>query len=164
MARKSKYDTMIKPKLDIIEGWARNGLTLDDIAHNLGVGKTTFFKYIKTKQELKIALDNGKEVADIRVENALYRKATGYFSKEQKIVQVRNSDGSTTHEVIEYDKWNEPDTTAMIFWLKNRKPESWRDKVEIGDTTGEQMMLMIGEVNDSSVAAATKTSGVSRKT
>jgi len=161
MARKSKYDTLIKPKLDIIEGWARNGLTLDDIAHNLGVGKTTFFKYIKTKQELKIALDNGKEVADIRVENALYRKAVGYFSKEQKVVTLRQPDGSQETEVVEYDKWNEPDTTAMIFWLKNRKPGAWRDKVEIQEVSEDIPTLLIEEVNDDSLEAATEAVSIS---
>lgn len=161
MARKSKYDTLIKPKLDIIEGWARNGLTLDDIAHNLGVGKTTFFKYIKTKQELKIALDNGKEVADIRVENALYRKATGYFSKEQKVVTLRRPDGSSYPEVVEYNKWNEPDTTAMIFWLKNRKPGAWRDKVEIQEVSEDIPTLLIEEVNDDSLEAATEAVSIS---
>lgn len=154
MARKSKYATQVQPKLDIIEGWARNGLTLEDIAHNLGIARTTFVKYIKEHEELKIAVNTGREVADIRVENALYRKAVGYFSKEQKVVTLRQPDGSQETEVVEFDKWNEPDTTAMIFWLKNRQPGKWRDKVEIQELSEDLPTLLIEEVNDDSMETA----------
>ena len=70
MARKSRYDEIVKPKLDIIEGWARNGLTLDDIANNLGFTRQTLNTYKNKHPELKEAIEQGKEVADIRVENA----------------------------------------------------------------------------------------------
>jgi len=151
MARKSMYDQKILPKLDIIEGWARNGLTLEDIAHNLGISKVTLIKYKKSHKELSDAIDTGKEIADIRVENALYRRAIGFYSKEQKVITVRDPDGETRPEVVEYDVYHKPDVTAQIFWLKNRKPESWRDKVEIETAEGELLpTLTIEEALDES--------------
>ena len=137
--RKSKYETQVLPRLDIIEGWARNGLTLDDIAHNLGISKTTLVKYEKSHEELKKAIENGREIADIRVENALYRKACGFYSQETKLIKVKNADGEEHVEEHVFDAYHPPDTTAIIFWLKNRKPEAWRDKVTFEEETEETL-------------------------
>lgn len=147
MARKSKYDTHIAPMLETIEGWARNGLTLDDIAHNLGISKTTLIKYRDTHEELYKALFDGKEIADLRVENALYRRALGFYSTVKKPMKVKTINGE---EVIEFEEevYYPPDVTAMIYWLKNRKPEAWRDKIEAQIETGEDNLLIIAPVKN----------------
>lgn len=84
-----------------IQGWARDGLTNDQIAENMGIGLTTFYKWKNEYTEFANALKETKEICDRCVENALYQKAL------------------------------QGDTTAMIFWLKNRKQFSWRDKQEV---------------------------------
>lgn len=100
---KSKYDTHVKPKLDLIEGWARDGLTDEQIYNSLGIGKSSFYEYKNKYVEFSDALKNGKEVVDYQVEKALLTKA------------LRG------------------DVTAQIFWLKNRKPKQWRDRKEHGE-------------------------------
>ena len=141
MARRSKYEQLVKPKLDIIEGWARNGLTLEDIAANLGISRQILHKYKTQHEELQEAIDSGREVADIRVENALYRRAVGFYSTEEKIVITDGIADVVTHQV-----YHKPDVRAQIFWLKNRKPDVWRDKIlEKEDVETLTNMLMIAE-------------------
>ena len=80
-------------------------------------------------------LKKGKEIVDIQVENALLKRALGYVSKEQKVTK----DG----EIIELEKEIPPDTTAQIFWLKNRKPDKWRDKVENVNANDDDKVINI---------------------
>lgn len=137
---KSKWETHVKDKLILVEGWARNGLTDEQIAEKLGIGKTTFYKYIQEYSELSELLKKGKEVVDTEVENALLKKALGgkeKLLKPMKIKQVIYSDaGKKLKEseeivMVEEEVLIIPDTTAQIFWLKNRKPDVWRDKTAI---------------------------------
>lgn len=124
MARPSKYESHVKPKLLLIEAWARDGLTMEQIADNLGVGVANFYKYQNENEELKEALKNGREVIDVMVENALLKAALGYDYREEELNKI-------TGEPIELRKVAHPNTTALIFWLKNRKPAQWRDKQEL---------------------------------
>jgi transposase-like protein len=84
----------------LIEGWARDGLTDEQIAHNIGIRRETLWSWRKQFPNIDNALKKTKEVVDREVENALYKKALS------------------------------GDTTALIFWLKNRRPNDWRDKRE----------------------------------
>ena len=128
MARPSKYETEIKDKLPAIQGWARNGLTNEQIAHNLGIHVATFYKYKGKYNELSEALKKGREVVDFEVENALLKRATGYTYEETKI-EKSDKDGV---KVIKITKHVPPDVGACAFWLKNRKPNDWRDRREVG--------------------------------
>ena len=119
--------------------WARDGLTDEKIANNLDIGKSAFYDYKNKYTEFSDALKKGKEVADYEVENALFKKALGYNAKVKKAFKVKEvlyEDGKRLKETerIEYaeeDVHIPADTTAQIFWLKNRKPNTWRDKQEL---------------------------------
>ncbi|MEK3674615.1 helix-turn-helix domain-containing protein [Paenibacillus sp. FSL R10-2771] len=118
-----KYKTHVEPKLLLIEAWARDGLTDLKIAERLGISEASFYKYRNEHEEFTEALKNGKEIIDTMVENALLKAALGYEYEERKI----------TDDTIERTKkYAQPNTTALIFWLKNRKPQQWRDKQELG--------------------------------
>lgn len=117
-----KYESHVKPKLLLIEAWARDGLTGVEIAKNLGIAKSTLCEYQKIHSELSDALKNGREVIDTMVENALLKAALGYEFEE---------DGIGKDGVYSLKKVAHPNTTALIFWLKNRKPVAWRDKQEL---------------------------------
>nr|WP_207734164.1 transposase [[Eubacterium] tenue] len=104
----------------MIEGWARDGLTDEQIAKNLGIAYSTFREYKNKYSALSASLKKGKEVVDYEVENALLKRALGYEYDE-----VTYENGKETKRVT---KQVAPDTTAQIFWLKNRKPDKWRDK------------------------------------
>ena len=84
--------------LTLLEGWARDGLTDEQIMHNMGIqSKSTFYGYKKRYPNISNALKKGKEVADYEVENALFKRALGYTIqvKEQKI----DRDGSV-HDLV----------------------------------------------------------------
>lgn len=121
--RPSKYDTHVQPKLNLVESWARDGLTLEQIAHNLGVALSSLCEYKNQYSELAEAIKNGKDDIDVQVENALLKRALGY-----NYAEVTYENGIETKRVV---KEVTPDTTAQIFWLKNRRPAAWRDKQDI---------------------------------
>ena len=136
--RKSKYQTHVEPKLFEVECWARDGLIDEQIAKNLGVAYSTFRTYIDKFPALSAALKKGKEVIDYEVENALLKRALGYNYKEVTQERIFNEElgmfDLTTTKVVK--KEVVPDTTAQIFWLKNRKPVEWRDKQEVEHSGG----------------------------
>ena len=121
-------------KPDYIEQ-ARNlcelGATEEDLARAFKVTTRTISRWQVTYKDFCLALKMGKAATDERVERSLYRRATGYTFDSEKIFQ---SDGriirAKTKEHVP------PDTTAMIFWLKNRRPEAWRDRREVTGKDG----------------------------
>ena len=115
-----------KDKLILLEGWARDGLTDEQIAKNIGINRTTLYDWKKKEANIADALKKGKEVIDFEVENALLKRALGYEYEEETY-----ENGILTKKV---KKQVAPDTTAQIFWLKNRKKEQWREKVEVVET------------------------------
>lgn len=123
----------VKEKLMLIEGWARDGLTDEQIGHNLGISKDTFYRYKKEHTDFSDALKRGKEVIDMEVENALLKRALGYTYDETTKEAGVNPDTGKIEPVVTkvVKKEVQPDTTAQIFWLKNRKPKEWRDKQEL---------------------------------
>ena len=155
---KSKADEWLeKDKLTLLEAWARDGLTDEQIANNMGISRSTLFEWRKNNQDISNALKKGKEVVDIEVENALYKKALGYnvlLKKTFKLKRIEyNDDGKKIKEYEElvdgYDETHIPaDTTAQIFWLKNRNPRKWRDKVEVETNKQELSKLdeLLGEI------------------
>ncbi|WP_108669542.1 transposase [Peribacillus acanthi] len=120
----AKYEEWLTDEgLLLIEGWARDGLTDEQIAHNIGIQRPTLYDWKKKYSDISNALKKGKEVIDRQVENALLKRALGYSYEE-----VIYEEGVETRRVV---KEVHPDTTAQIFWLKNRKPSEWRDKQSI---------------------------------
>lgn len=105
---KGKYEKWLEPdSLILLEGWARDGLTDEQIAHNMGVAYSTLKDWKNKYSAISAALKKGKEVVDFEVENALYQAALS------------------------------GNVTAQIYWLNNRKPDKWRNKPkeEKTDTT-----------------------------
>ena len=113
-------------KLILLEGWAKSGLTDEQIAKNIGINRTTLYDWKKKEVNIADALKKGKEVIDFEVENALLKRALGYEYEEETY-----ENGILTKKV---KKQVPPDTIAQIFWLKNRKKEQWREKVEVVET------------------------------
>ncbi len=129
---KGKWEKWIEPNhLLILGAWARDGLTDEDIAHNIGISRSTLKEWKKKIPAISATLNTNKAIADIRVENALYKKAIGCTVKEKVISKIKNPDGTVTETERTVERELPPDTTAGIFWLKNRKPKDWRDKQEV---------------------------------
>ena len=124
-----KADILTPENLLRVQGWARDGLTLDDIARNLGIAKSTLCRWKDEEKELSDALKIGRDVADRVVENALYKTAI------------------------------EGNVTAQIFWLKNRKAQQWRDgkSLELAgsvETTPHDVRLVFGGEDESGITNA----------
>lgn len=115
-----------------LEAWARDGLNDEQIATKMGISVATLYNYKRDHLEILEALKRGKEVVDIEVENALLKRAKGYKYTEVTKELVKNEDGELELQVTKkVTKEVQPDTTAQIFWLKNRKPKEWRDKTDV---------------------------------
>lgn len=93
-------DWLQKDKLILLEGWARDGLTNEQIANNIGINVKTLYDWKNKHSNICNILKKSREVVDFEVENALLKSAL------------------------------EGNVTAQIFWLKNRRKLQWRDKVE----------------------------------
>ncbi|QIK58283.1 helix-turn-helix domain-containing protein [Erysipelothrix sp. HDW6A] len=140
-----------------IQGWARDGLTNEDIAKNIGINPKTLYDWINKWPEIEKALRLGKEPADRKVENALFNKAVGYTYIEEVPIKTkevlynengkRKSEKETIH-MVEVTKHVPPETTAAIFWLKNRKPGDWRDKQEVEHSGEVDTTIKINIVPD----------------
>ena len=114
-----------------IEGWAREGLTDAQIAAKMGINVSTLYKYQNEHGEIVDALKRGKAPVDIEVENALLKRAKGGFEvKEKRIEKWKDADGVEREHTVIITREVPPDTTAQIFWLKNRRPDLWRDRHE----------------------------------
>ncbi len=158
---KGKYEEWLQPEgLLKIEGWAKDGLTDKQIAHNIGISEQTLNVWKNKFPSLFESLKRGKEVVDREVENALLKRALGYSYVEKTSERVPIYEdgiviGYEMRVTKEVTKEVQPDTTAQIFWLKNRKPTEWRDKQNIqvegsinnpfeGLTT-EQLLKLVGD-------------------
>jgi hypothetical protein len=133
--RKSAYDTKIKPRLLEIAGWCRDGHTDKNICVALRITEKTFCKYKLLKSELLQATLINKEIADLTMENSLYKRGNGFQYEETTQELRENEEGDkvlTITKVIE--KMVVPDTTAASLWLRNRRPDKWRDKQQVDNT------------------------------
>lgn len=108
--------------------------TDEEIADFFEVDVRTIYRWKKQNDAFCQALKVGKEKADDRVERSLYHRALGYTHREEKLFQHNG-------EVVraETTKHYPPDTTAGIFWLKNRRPDQWRDKPVEYDENGNEV-------------------------
>lgn len=138
---KGKYEYWLTPEgLLKLEGWAREGLTDEQIAHNMGVSRSTLNKWKSEYSDISDTLKKGKEIVDLQVENALLKRALGYEYEE---VLEKYEYGELTERKVA-KKQVVPDTTAQIFWLKNRRPDKWKDKQDVqvsGTLEAEQTKL-----------------------
>ena len=109
--------------LILLQGWARDGLTDEQIAHNIGINTATLYDWKNKYSNISNALKKGKEVVDFAVENALLKKALA------------------------------GDVTAMIFWLKNRRRDKWRDRYDMrADVSGLRKIEALMEGLDAEAA------------
>lgn len=141
-----KYKEWLTPEnLILIEGWARDGLTLEQIANNIGVRVSTLHEWKSKKPEILDALKRGKEVADYEVENALFKRAKGYDYIEET-TEITTVDGRETKHVKKVKKHVSPDTGAAAFWLKNRRPDKWRDRPALDEMGDDKLQTYLDKL------------------
>ena len=125
-------------KLTLLRAWARDGMINTEIIKKMDISENTLYLWKQKYPQIEEALRQGKEVVDIFVENALFKKAMGYTVLVEKAFKVKeviyNDNGKRLKETEKIVNATEEvhipaDTTAQIYWLKNRKPKLWRDRV-----------------------------------
>lgn len=105
------------------------GATDKDLADFFEVSEQTINAWKLKHEDFTLALKAGKQLADANVAERLYQRAMGY-EHEDTYFSNYQGDVSETKTIKHYP----PDSTAAIFWLKNRQPQKWRDKQEIEQT------------------------------
>ena len=128
--------------LDLLSGWSREGLNLEEIAEKMGVGVATLRRWRKKYPDMEEALQKGSDAADIAVESALFKRAVGYVV-EEVTKQLDKSGELVVVKVVQ--KVVEPNVTAQLFWLKNRRPDLWSERVDMTDKLVEVVFSVEAE-------------------
>lgn len=116
----------------MIKGWARDGLTDEEISRNMGINPTTLPEWKKKFPEIVEALKTGRRPVIVEVEDTFFeRKLKGYYIDEEIVEVTKHPNGEKTEHRKKMKRWIPPDTTAMIFYLKCRKPKQYNDKLAL---------------------------------
>lgn len=137
-----RLEERVKFRLDLIEQLAMLGMDDREIADALDITKHMFTRWRKRHKSIQVVLQRGRVIASARVVDSLYKKANGFSVPEEKLFY------SAKHNRVvraQTRKYYPPDTVAQIFWLKNNRPEDWRDKKEI-ENSGPGSGVAIGSV------------------
>lgn len=159
MARPSKYDPIITTVL--ARALAREGHTDEEIAERLDppIGVATLNRWKRDYPEFHEALKQGKSIVDAQVEESLLRRALGFSTTETRLEAKSDEFGRPLRggRVIKITREVPPDSTAAIFWLKNRKPVQWRDKqdaaIAADDSERIKNWLAVTQTSSEEVAA-----------
>lgn len=126
------------------EKLCKKGFIDSEIADFFEVEEKTINNWKKAHPEFLHALKSGKRHSDSKVEDALYNRAIGYEFQEVK----EEFEGGSVTKTTKTTKQLAGDTTAQIFWLKNRQPELWRDKTETKVTLSDDFDSLMGDAVD----------------
>jgi hypothetical protein len=156
MGRPTKYDAERCPEVAL--SLSRKGATNLEVAAELGINIDTLKQWRKTYPDFSAALKEGKAVSDAKVEKSLYKRANGYDIDIEETTEY--PDGSI--QIKRSKKHIPPDTTAQIYWLKNRNPVEWRDRKEIehtGKDGGPIRVVKAEELSDDELASIATSGG-----
>lgn len=145
---------------DVHGDWAKSlameGLSDTQIAERMGIARSTYYKWKGEYEEFSDAIKMGKEPADAKVKQSLFKRAIGYTFKEKKIIVEMDAKGNQKPSKIEtYERVMPPDVGAIAFWLKNRDPKAWADRQELTGAKGKPLIpevQMTDEERDERIA------------
>lgn len=113
--------------LILLESWARDGYTIQDIATRVGVSQQRFRVWMNKYPEIKKAVNNGRELVDYKVENALLKAALGYKTKEVRVATIIRNGKTIETQKETVEKEQAPNVSACQCWLYNRMPKKWKN-------------------------------------
>lgn len=144
MANISKAEEWLtEERLALLEGWARDGLNDEQIAHNMGINPRTLYRWKKNNEQICQSIKKGKEVADYIVENALYKRALGYTTV---VLEDKLDKDGCVHKDLRREVHVPGDVGAMVFWLKNRKPDKWKDKPQEQSDSKSKKVVIVNDL------------------
>lgn len=156
-ANRKKYEYWMSPDgMLLVKAWARNGLTDEALAEKLGVARSTLSAWKIKFPLFADLLSQTKEIVDVEVENSSLMAAKGYEYTEQQAFKVKhtiydpNNGGKKLREdeevvVVDLKRWQPADIKAIIWWLKNRDKENWKERqsLELNDNQIQLLMEII---------------------
>ncbi|MCQ2485255.1 MAG: hypothetical protein MJ168_07980 [Clostridia bacterium] len=137
MAKKSNNETIIDiwtdlDNLILLEGWARDGYTLPDIAARMGISYKQFLSIMNESDDIKKAVNQGRELVNYKVENALLKSALGYTTKETTVRTTIRGGRIIETQKETVEKQVAPNVSAVRLWLLNRNPEKYKPESQRG--------------------------------
>lgn len=139
-------------RLAVLQAWARAGLSDERIAKQIGISRSTLNEWKKKYEPIRTALSTGKENANRLVEHSLFKMTQGGKVKVRKTFKLKKVEYDGSGKKIreeeyldsgEEEVYIEPDIKAIIFWLKNKMAEDWREKVTEQQTEQEQQEQLL---------------------
>ena len=153
-------DWLEEDNLMLLECWARDGYTFQDIANRIGISISTLRAWRVQYPEIDSALKKGREIIDYKVENALLKSALGYHTKEVKVATTIRF-GKTVETIKEVtDKEQAPNVSAIQCWLYNRLPNKWkknRDQLIELDEEDTKIQVTVTRASQSTTAQQDET-------
>jgi hypothetical protein len=129
--------------LDVARVIGTLGGTEEELAAALGISRQALYNRKGKNPELVDTLKQAKAEADERVEQSLYKRALGYACEDTYFSTFQGNVTATP-----YRKHYPPDTTACIFWLKNRKPQEWRDRTQLESVSEQEIAGLTNEESE----------------
>lgn len=128
--------------VDQAEKLCKLGATDKELADFFDVNPDTIYEWKNKYPEFSESIKKGKDIADAEVADKLFKRATGY---SHSAVKIFNNQGKVI--TAPYTEHYPPDTTAAIFWLKNRQPKKWRDKQEVEHGVNDTLGELLGQIS-----------------
>lgn len=132
MAKGKYHDWLTEDGLLQLKGWARDGLDDKEIADKMGINRSTLYDWIRRFSTISNTIKEGRKPIVIAVENTFFeKKLNGYFVDEEVTEITEHPNGGQTKHKRITKRYIPPDTTAMIFYLKCRKPDVYNDRLAV---------------------------------
>ena len=146
--RKEKYTTHVKPYLNDIINWIRNGETEQCIYEKLGICRESWYGYKRNKHELIDCIKKGDQDLTRSIESMLYKRCHGYETEETKTLIEKDGTGREKKKVEKIKKYIAPSDTAIIFALKNKDSNNWKDRHDIKQDINQKLENIIIEIEE----------------
>lgn len=148
--------------VDIAYNLAEKGNHIAEIAEIIGVSTQSIYNWMHKDEKLFDAIKRGRKIADARVEDSLYKRAMGYeYDEVKNKVIIVNGKPSNMAERTIIKKEVLADVTAQIFWLKNRQPETWRDRVDPSTLVDKSKHYHYTQISDEKLIEKIRAAGIS---
>ena len=141
MAKGKYHEWLEEENLTLLKSWAIDGLTDEQIAKQIGIATSTLYEWKKKYSEISDALKKGKKVFDAESVQALHQAGIGYYIEETD-TDITIRDGVEIKRIRKRKRWIPSNVTALIFWLKNRDPDNWKDRKAVEEVVNDDKAIM----------------------
>ena len=141
MARGKYREWLEEENLILLKSWAIDGLTDEQIAKQIGIATSTLYERKNKFSEISEALKKGKKIFDAESVQALHKAGIGHYVEEVDTdITIRN--GEEIKRIRKRKRWIPSNVTALIFWLKNRDPDNWKDRKAVEEVVNDDKAIM----------------------